>query len=189
MVDSSSSVGTLNLEKTENFIKNFVTKLNVGKDGVHVGLEQYSSRPSSEFPLRMYDNRYDIMRAIHGMQLLGGGTNTGDAIEFARTTMFSPQGGARSNVPRIAIMVTDGGTAEVSAAINQANQARQSHIGMLGIGVGSGVNMAELNQIVDQPAATHTITVNSYDQLETVSNQLMSMACGGKDLKFIISDS
>lgn len=182
MVDSSSSVGTLNLEKTENFIKNFVTKLNVGKDAVHVGLEQYSSRPSSEFPLRMYDNRYDVLRAIQGMQLLGGGTNTGDAIEFAKTTMFSPQAGARSNVPRIAIMITDGGTAEVTAAINEADQARQSHIGILGVGVGSGVNTAEMSKIVDQPSSGHMITVNSYDQLETVTNQLMSMTCGGKYL-------
>ena len=129
MLDSSSSVGTLNFEKTENFIKNFVSKLNVGKDGVHVGLEQYSIKPLSEFPLRMYNNRYDVMRAIHGMQLQGGGTNTGDAIQFAKTTMFSPQVGARSNVSRIAIMITDGGNTEVSASVNQANLARQSQIG------------------------------------------------------------
>lgn len=180
MVDSSSTVGNLNLEKTENFIKNFVTKLNVGKNAVHVGLEQYGSRPSSEFALRMYDNRYDVLKAIHGMQLMGGGTNTGDAIEFAKTTMFSPAAGARSNVPRIAIMVTDGGTSETTAAINQANEARLAHISMIGVGVGGLVNMNELNSIADKPSASHVITVRNYDELESISNQLMTMTCGGK---------
>ena len=179
MVDSSSSVGSLNLEKTENFIKNFVTKLNVTKDGVHVGIEQYGSRPSAEFPLSMYSNRYDILKAIHGMQLVGGGTNTADAIEFVKTTMFSPASGARSNVPRIAIMVTDGGTSETATAITQATEARNSNIGILGVGVGGGVNMNELNSIADKPSASHVITVSNYNQLESVSNQLMSMACGG----------
>ncbi|XP_076111945.1 uncharacterized protein LOC143080130 isoform X2 [Mytilus galloprovincialis] len=178
MVDSSSTVGNLNLEKTENFIKNFVTKLNVGKNAVHVGLEQYGSRPSSEFALRMYDNRYDVLKAIHGMQLMGGGTNTGDAIEFAKTTMFSPAAGARSNVPRIAIMVTDGGTSETTAAINQANEARLAHISMIGVGVGGLVNMNELNSIADKPSASHVITVRNYDELESISNQLMTMTCG-----------
>ena len=179
MVDSSSTVGALGLEKTENFIKNMVTKLNVGKDGVHVGVEQFGSHPSAEFPLGMYDNRYDILKAIHGMQLLGGGTNTGDAIEFAKTTMFSPTAGARSNVPRIAIMITDGGTSETAAAVNQANEARAAHIGILGVGVGSGVNTQELSSLVDQPSGSHMLTVSSYDQLETISNQLMNFACGG----------
>jgi predicted alpha/beta-fold hydrolase len=113
------------------------------------------------------------------MQLVGGGTNTADAIEFVKTTMFSPASGARSNVPRIAIMVTDGGTSETAAAITQATEARNSNIGILGVGVGGGVNMNELNSIADKPSASHVITVSNYNQLESVSNQLMSMACGG----------
>ncbi|XP_076111939.1 uncharacterized protein LOC143080127 isoform X2 [Mytilus galloprovincialis] len=178
MIDSSNTVGALNLEKTENFIKNFVTKLNVSKDGVHVGIEQYGSRPSAEFPLRMYNNRYDVLTAIHGMQIMGGGTNTGDAIEFAKTTMFSPAAGARSNVPRIAIMVTDGGTSETAAAIAEADKARAANIGLIGVGVGGLVNMQELNGVANQPSASHVITVSNYDQLEAISNQLMTMTCG-----------
>jgi hypothetical protein len=39
--------------------------------------------------------------------------------------------------------------------------------------------MNELNSIADKPSASHVITVSNYNQLESVSNQLMSMACGG----------
>ena len=37
-----------------------------------------------------------------------GGTNTADAIKYARETAFSPQNGMRSNAAHIAIIVTDG---------------------------------------------------------------------------------
>lgn len=85
---------------------------------------QYSSFPSSEFPLDLYGNRGDALKAIEHMSLLGGGSNTGDAINYARDHMFSSQEGARSNVPRIAVLLTDGDSNDPAAAIAAANKVR-----------------------------------------------------------------
>ena len=61
MVDGSGSIGAANFVKLENFVKNIVSKLDVGVNGVHVGLMQFSNYPSKEFPLSMYTSRQDVM--------------------------------------------------------------------------------------------------------------------------------
>lgn len=178
LVDSSSSVGSGNFQKLENFLKNAVTKLDIGKDKVHVGLMQYSSYPSMQFPLNMYTNRGDTLKAIEGMQFMGGDTNTGDAIQNMRQQMFSQTGGARNNVPRIAIVVTDGGSSNNAKTTQQADGARRDHIGLISVGVGSAVNSYELQLIADDQ--TKVVKVNSFDQLEQAVDQILQKACTGK---------
>lgn len=45
------------------------SKLPVSQDGIHVGLMQYSSYPSLEFPLNLYSSRYDVLKAIDRVSL------------------------------------------------------------------------------------------------------------------------
>ena len=64
LLDSSSSIGQKNFQKLEDFLKNTVKDLDIGQDKVRVGVMQYSSYPSLEFPLNMYGSRYDALKAI-----------------------------------------------------------------------------------------------------------------------------
>ena len=68
LLDSSSTIGQTNFQKLEDFMKNTVKNLPVGPDQVRVGVMQYSSYPSMEFPLNMHDNRYDVLKAIDQVQ-------------------------------------------------------------------------------------------------------------------------
>ena len=63
------------------------------------------------------------------MHYMGGGTNTADAIRMLREQMFSTSHGARPNVPRIGVIITDGKSANSAATATQANNARQDNIG------------------------------------------------------------
>lgn len=119
-----------------------------------------------------------VMKAIEGMTYLGGGTNDADAISFTGQQLFSQSNGARGNVPRIGVLITDGGSANPSAAINAANKARMEHIGLMTIGVGNRVNAHQLNSIADSRA--DAFQVSSYDNLDTITNQLISQMCKGK---------
>lgn len=163
----------------ENFLKNAVSKLDVGKDKVHVGLMQYSSYPSTEFPLNMYTNRGDILRAIEGMSFMGGDTNTGDALQEMRQQMFSQTGGARGNVPRIAIVVTDGGSSNNAKTTQEADAARRDNIGIISVGVGKSANNYEL-QIIGG-SQSNVVSVNGFDQLEQAVDQILQKACTGND--------
>lgn len=67
LLDSSSSIGKDNFHKIEDFLKDVTEELAISPEGVHVGLMQYSSYPSLEFPLNMYTTRYDVLKAIDGV--------------------------------------------------------------------------------------------------------------------------
>ena len=71
LLDSSSTIGRDNFRKLEDFLKDVVQDLNVSPDGVHVGLMQYSSYPSLEFPLDRHTSRYDVLKAIDNVSSVG----------------------------------------------------------------------------------------------------------------------
>ena len=55
---------------------------------------------------------------------MGGGANTADALEYMRRQGFSLHSGARPNVPRIAVVITDGSSPNSAQVAVQANNAR-----------------------------------------------------------------
>ena len=115
------------------------------------------------------------MKAIESMTYLGGGTNDADAITYTGQQVFSQTSGARGNVPRIGVLITDGGSANPNAAITAADKARLEHIGLMTVGVGSRVNRHELNSIAD--SRDNTFTVGSYDNLNSITDQLINQMC------------
>lgn len=120
------------------------------------------------------------MKGIEGMTYLGGGTNDADALTATGTQVLSQYHGARGDTPRIAVLVTDGGSSNPQAAAAAADQLRQQNISVMVVGVGSRVNHADLNKVADSPAADNTFWVNSYDNLDSISDQLISQMCTGK---------
>lgn len=182
MVDSSTSVGSEDFQKTQNFLKNVITNMDVGHDKVQVGVMQYSSYPTMGFPLKLYGNRGDVLHAVENLHMTSGGTNTADAIKFTTDEMFSATSGARSNVSRIAILLTNGGTVNSHAAINAADVARQAGIGVNVVSIGNNTNQQEINAIANQPAENHVVIVSNFDQLEQKAAQILNQACNGKFL-------
>ncbi|KAK3581064.1 hypothetical protein CHS0354_033850 [Potamilus streckersoni] len=117
------------------------------------------------------------MKAIEAQTYMGGGTNTADAIKYMNAQMFSQNSGARGNVPRITVVITNGASANPGATVSEADKARMNNIGFYAIGVGSNVVTTELNNIADQPSSDHVFTVNSYDNLDSITNQLINRMC------------
>ncbi|KAH3771810.1 hypothetical protein DPMN_173139 [Dreissena polymorpha] len=114
------------------------------------------------------------------MTYLGGGTNDADAFTFVGNQVMSQNHGARGDVPRIAVMITDGGSANSQAAIAAAQKLGQQNVGILAVGVGSQVNHAELNNIVDAPSSQNAFYVNAYDNLDSITNNLLTQMCKGR---------
>lgn len=63
------------------------------------------------------------------MHYMGGGTNTADGISYVHNQLFSATGGARTNVPRIMVVITDGQSSSPSQTAAEADSARQDNIG------------------------------------------------------------
>ena len=61
--------------------------------------------------------------------------------------------------------------------MTEADNARMSHIGVIGVGAGSGVNINELHNIA---GSGNTITVRSYGDLKSAVSKILTAACGGE---------
>lgn len=180
LIDSSSMVGPSNYNELKNYLKNTITKLDVGPSKVRIGLMQYSGYASTEFPLNMYATRGEMLKAIERMSFMGGSTNSVYALRQMRRRMFSEISGARRNIPHIVIFVTDGGSSNSTRRKewHEAKVARQQNIRIVSVGVGKYANIDELRNI--SWSRSNVVSVNTYYQLEKADDQILQKACKGK---------
>ena len=101
-----------------------------------------------------------------------GGTKTDMAL-LMMNEMFRSRG--RSNVPHIAIVMTDGQSDYPQLTIQQAIAVRDDGITVFAIGIGDRVDDFELSMIASSP--DYVFTVNSFDALVTLREILAITAC------------
>ncbi|XP_078676751.1 uncharacterized protein LOC144913731 [Branchiostoma floridae x Branchiostoma belcheri] len=169
LVDGSTSVGPNEFDKSKAFLRNVINQFQIGPDATKVGVIQYSSTVREEFSLNRYLTKQDVMRAIDRIPFLGGFTRTGEAITFMKQhSQF------RGNVPKIAIVITDGRAQDDVSYPSQ--MAHGAGVIMYAISVGS-VNMNELKLIAS--AERYITTVSDFDALSTLTLSLTEQICRG----------
>ncbi|XP_060937286.1 collagen alpha-6(VI) chain [Limanda limanda] len=176
LVDGSSSISRTQFQDGQQFLRSVVEGLDIGPDKVRVGLAQYSDEPHSEFLLKDHVDKQSLLTAIDTYPYRGGNTYTGKAIDFLRETYFTEEAGRPNGqrVPRIAVIITDGdSTDEVK---DQAKKLRNEGVIVFAIGVGQA-NIEELGFIASKPLDRFRLTINSYEALKTLREELLRTVC------------
>ncbi|KAF3691542.1 Matrilin-4 Precursor [Channa argus] len=182
VIDSSRSIRPNDFEKVKTFIINLLQFLKIGPDETRVGLLQYGSVVQPEFSLNTYTSKAEVEQAVRNMEHLATGTMTGLAIQYTMETAFTEEQGARPadvNIPRIAMIVTDGRPQDTVEEI--AAEARQAGIQIFAIGVGR-VDMTILKAIGSEPHSEHVHLVANFSQIETLISVFQSKLCGGLEM-------
>ncbi|XP_041045249.1 matrilin-2-like [Carcharodon carcharias] len=177
IIDSSRSILPPDFEKVKEFINNILKFLDVGADKTRVGLVLYGSTVESVFSLKTHKKVADMMRAVKDMVHLATGTMTGLAIEYTMNVALSTHEGARPfyrNVPRVAIIVTDGRPQDKVAEV--AAQARDSGILIFAVGVGR-VDMETLRLIGSEPHEKHVFFVQNFSMIQTLLSEFQTKIC------------
>ncbi|KAH3775135.1 hypothetical protein DPMN_176532, partial [Dreissena polymorpha] len=177
LLDSSGSVGSANFQKMKTFVHDMMTSFNIGPNAVQVGVDTFHSTVKTEFHMNQYNDRPGVQAAINKIPYTTGGTNTAEAIKYMATDSFTAAHGDRPNVPNIAIVVTDGQSANPTLTAAEAKKARDAGITLLAIGVGSGIGRTELNNIATDPDSTHVYMADNFDALTSLKAMLSSKAC------------
>lgn len=163
-----------------DFVKQMAHGFDISPTGTHVGVVTFSSKPHLEFHLNKYSSKAAIDQGVSNIQYISGGTNTADAIKYARETSFLSANGARSQTSKIAIIVTDGKSQSPPATAAEAQKMRDQGITVFSIGVGSGLNKPELDAMATDPDNQHVFVVNNFDALKQIKGELQQKACEGK---------
>lgn len=174
LVDGSYSIGLSNFAKVRDFLETLVKTFNVGRDRIQIGLVQYSRNSFTEFTLNKHSTLQDVVRAIRTFPYRGGSTNTGKAMTYVREKVFVQSKGARSNVPRVMVLITDGKSSDTFQL--PAMKLRDAGVEIFAVGVKDAV-FSELVAIASPPDNTHVYQVDDFDSFQRVSTKLTQTLC------------
>ncbi|KAM7337042.1 hypothetical protein ACRRTK_003161 [Alexandromys fortis] len=175
LVDSSGSIGPENFSKMKTFMKNLVSKSQIGADRVQIGVVQFSHENKEEFQLNTFMTQSDISSAIDQMTHIGETTLTGSALSFV-SQYFSPSKGARPNVRKFLILITDG---EAQDLVREPAAAlRRDGVIIYSVGV-FGSNVTQLEEISGKQEMV--FYVENFDILQHIEDDLVLGICSPRE--------
>uniref|UniRef100_A0A9J7XQZ0 Collagen, type XII, alpha 1a n=1 Tax=Cyprinus carpio carpio TaxID=630221 RepID=A0A9J7XQZ0_CYPCA len=174
LVDGSYSIGLANFAKVRSFLEVLVNSFDIGRDKVQISLVQYSRDPQTEFSLNKHHDNAAVLNAVRTFPYRGGSTNTGKAMTYVREKIFIPARGARDNVPRVMVLITDGKSSD--SFKNPANKLREADVEIFAVGVKDAVR-SELEAIANTPSDNHVFEVEDFDSFQRISKELTTSIC------------
>ncbi|XP_026172742.1 collagen alpha-6(VI) chain-like isoform X2 [Mastacembelus armatus] len=176
MVDGSWSIGTANFKQIRLFLSTLVNSFDIGPDHVRIGLVQYSTSPRTEFLLNTYQSKQDILQYISELPYMGGGTHTGQGLDFMLHQHFVKAAGSRAgqNVPQIAVVITDGKSQD--NVKSHAEDLKRKGIVLYAIGI-KDADENQLKEIANEPHSQHVYSVSDFSALQGISQSIVQTLC------------
>lgn len=173
LVDSSWSIGKEHFQLVREFLYDVVKQLDVGENDFRFGLVQFSGSPHTEFQLNTYHNMQDVLSHISHMTYMGGGTKTGEGLEFLIRNHLTKVAGSRASdgVPQIIIVLTDGRSQD--DVVLPSSVLKYADVNMFAIGVQDAVER-ELKEIASEPLDTHLFNLENFAALHGIIGDLVS---------------
>ncbi|CAN9502287.1 unnamed protein product [Ophioblennius macclurei] len=174
LVDGSYSIGLQNFAKVRAFLEVLVNSFDIGPSKVQISLVQYSRDPHTEFALNTHHDINAVVKAVRTFPYRGGSTNTGKAMTYVREKIFIQNRGARQNVPRVMVLITDGKSSD--SFKDAATKLRNTDVEIFAVGVKDAVR-TELEAIANEPSQTHVYEVEDFDAFQRISKELTQSIC------------
>ncbi|GFO49686.1 collagen alpha-1(xii) chain [Plakobranchus ocellatus] len=177
-LDSSFSIRKDDFKRQLGFIQAIVDQLEYGPNDYQVGVISFESDVILEIRLDQYKKKWDLRKAINKIKHMKNGTNTREALHFARTQMFTEAYGARSQAKKQLVIITDGLSENTTATVSEAAVARSVGIEIFSIAVGTGpAEDFEIHSIASKPKAYHVFKVGEFKALASIVDSVSSAAC------------
>ncbi|XP_041649550.1 collagen alpha-6(VI) chain-like isoform X2 [Cheilinus undulatus] len=176
MVDGSWSIGAENFEQIRRFLYTLVNSFDIGPEHVRIGLVQYSTAPRTEFLLNTHQSKQDILQYISKLPYMGGGTQTGQGLDFMLRNHFVQSAGSRAhqNVPQIAVVITDGKSQDDVEV--HAQNLKKLGIVLYAIGI-KDADEEQLKEIANEPHSQHVYSVSDFAALQGISQSIVQTLC------------
>ncbi|KAL8619706.1 hypothetical protein ACOMHN_025792 [Nucella lapillus] len=192
LLDASASEGNSNFRTQLDFVKNFVSYMDVGPHAMQIGLVTFDTNVHRQFFLNQYDDSASVISALGHVPYTSGTTYTQRALAYMRTSFFTPNNGARAGVPKVLVLLTDGQSTSPSQTEQEGAMLKQTGVHVIAVGIGSSLGMRELNAIASNKESV--LTVSSFSSLLTHVDTIKTSFChycGGKraDIVFVLDAS
>ena len=187
VLDASVSVGPQNFNSLLNSVANLTSNLKVSSSETHVGVVRYGSSAQLVIELGSISDPIQLDAAIRNITYTGGGTATGRGIELAHLQGFNNSRRSQG-VPSVMVVITDGNSNEGIEPSIPAVVAIDDGIRILAIGIGSGVDLSELNSFASDPSSVFQIDEFSQADFDNITQPLIGAACSRKCINSIMTE-
>lgn len=177
-LDSSGSIGTDNWAKQLDFVSKVAGNFALNtpsRRGYQVSVVTFSQSAKEEFPLNNFTNSLELQQAIKKIPFMGANTDTHKALSYVKDESFDSSKGGRRDAVKIVVVVTDGRSTQPAETARVAPLLKNTGALVVAIGVGDGVDKAELRMIAS--SSTEVFTVDNYDVLDSISDAVESRTC------------
>ena len=174
-MDSSGSIGSANFDTMQNFVVNVIKNFEIRANSTRVGVIRYASSANIIIPLGSINNAEQLSTAINSITYISGSTSTDLALDLVPIAFAN----ARNNqgIPHIVILLTDGYSKSPTLTAQAAVRVHDDNIEVYSIGIGSGVNEAELLTIASDPNYVYRVTDFSTESFAEKLRPLQLTAC------------
>lgn len=178
LLDASNSIWRPDFVRQIGFIRELTRMFRIGPSHTQIAVVTYAEYPQFQFHLNYYSTKSDILAAIDSIRQMGGyHTSTPAALKAMRERGFNHVSGARTNVTRVGIVITDGNSDEREKTASEAEKVRDAGIHLFAVGVGESLDISELEAIASPPSKYYTFAVDSYAGLDNIKELLAIKAC------------
>lgn len=181
LIDHSGSIYPSDFQDMKKFIIEFLHTFRIGPQHVRMGVAKYADSPNLEFDLTVYSDKKTLEKAVEGIRQIGGGTETGRALEFMGPHFDRAMVTRGHKVPEYLVVITDGkSTDEVKAP---AEKLRSQGVIIYAIGV-KQADVSELREISGDPK--RTFFVNNFDALKPIKDDIITDICSQDGKKKLV---
>lgn len=179
IIDSSGSITGKDFNKEISFVQSVIKLFDIGKNKTRIGLVSFSHETYMELPLNNNLTKQQILDKLDTIFQAGGGTNTAMALRMVRQQGFDSSV-VRPEAAKIAIVLTDGLSADDDMTEREAKLIHELGVTVFAIGIGSGVDKIEIQNIASDPNERHAFQVDDFSSLETIKDLLAIKTCAVK---------
>ena len=165
ILDSSGSLRN-DYQNEKDFLKALAGAFGVSDDGSRASVLTFSRKSELTIKFKDHFDQLKFNTAVDAIPLMGSVTRIDLALRLAQREMYLVENGARPNLPKILILLTDGSQTQQSGAEvpgDVADELRRSGISIIVVGIGSGTNQAELNHMAG--GADNAFSAASFHEL------------------------
>ncbi|CAC5383552.1 COL6A [Mytilus coruscus] len=182
VVDTSSSLKrNYNVIKELDFVGDVIKAFDLGIDQVRTGMMTFTTNTEILYQLDDFKTEKEIAKILDDRKNFeryywkGGNTNIGKALRLLIDEGLSTSHGSRTDVPQIAVILTDGDPNNSTVFASALLKLRKTNIIVFAIGVGPKRNPENLLKIAGDPE--RVFQLEDYDSLGAIRKELVDKLC------------
>ncbi|GFS19596.1 collagen alpha-5(VI) chain [Elysia marginata] len=179
LLEDSDNVGRANFNTTLRFVREVAGSFIIGPRAVQIAVDTFSSGLTHRFTLKDNNSKHSLKYALASMTSTGGvNIDTGNGIRQMRGESFKSSAGHRTNVPKIAVIVTSRQSTNTAQTLKEAELARGAGITLLAVGIGNRVDDTELQAIASGKGDQNVFRAAAFGSLLSLKGTVSAKLCG-----------